>query len=102
MRPFLVLAALWDVGVGVVAITLPEGRVPRSRSAGVVVLAFAVLYAALAVRPRRSLLVASAAAKAVGGTTGIVGLVRGRRDPITLMALGDAVWLPGFLLAARR
>lgn len=102
MRVFLALAALWDVGAGTVAVTLPEGRVPRSRPIGFLVLAFAVLFAGLAIRPSRPLLLASAVAKAVGGTTGVVGLVRGERDPITLLALGDAVWLPGFVLAARR
>jgi len=101
-RTFLALAAVWDVGVGVIAVTLPSGRVARSRESGIVVLVFAALYAVLAVRPRRPLLIASAVAKGVGGTSGVVGLAQGKRDVITLLALADAAWLPGFLLAARR
>jgi hypothetical protein len=100
-RAFLVLAAAWDVGVGTIAVTLPRGRVARSRESGVVVLVFAVLYAVLAVRPSRRLLVVSALAKAVGGTSGVIGLARGRRDVITWLALADAAWLPGFVAASR-
>lgn len=102
LRPFLVLAAIWDLGVGVVAVTLPEGRVARSRRSGVVVLLFAALYAGLAVRPWRPLLIVSAVAKVVGGTSGVVGLVRGERNVITWLALADAGWLPGFVAASRR
>lgn len=101
-RPFLVLAAVWDLGVGAIAVTLPEGRVARSRGSGVVVLVFAVLYAGLAIRPSHRLLVVSAAAKAVGGASGAVGLAQGKRDVITWLALADAAWLPGFVAAARR
>ena len=102
MRLFLVLAALWDVLVGVLALRQPEGRIPRSRESGLVVLVFAVLYGVLAVRPWRPLLIASAVAKGIGGTSGVVGLAQGKRDPITLLALADAAWLPGFLIASRR
>lgn len=101
-RLFLALAAVWDVGAGAAALRLPAGRVPRSREIGLVVLGFAALYAALAMRPWRPLVIASAVAKGVGGTSGVVGIAQGRRDVVTLLGLADAVWLPGFLLAARR
>ena len=101
-RRFLVAAAVWDVVVGTVSLRLPEGRVARSRRIGVVVLAFAGLYALLAVRPSRPLLIASVVAKGIGGSSGVVGVLQGKRDRITLLALADAAWLPGFVLAARR
>jgi hypothetical protein len=101
-RPFLVLAAVWDAFVGAVALAQPEGRIAHSRRNGLIVLVFAALYAVLAVRPWRPLVIASAVAKAVGGTSGAVGLARGDRDVITWLSLADAAWLPGFLVASRR
>lgn len=101
-RLFLVLAAVWDLGVGAIAVAQPAGRIADSRRNGIVVLVFAALYAVLAVRPVRSLIVTSAVAKAVGGTSGVVALAQGKRDVVTWLALADAAWLPGFVAASRR
>lgn len=125
IRWFLALAAAWDVLVGV-AFLRGAGRretetrggdtcanasggpaaAPPSATAyrafGLVVLAFAVLYAALAVRPNARLLAFSAAAKALGGASGAAGLLSGRWDVLTLLSLADAIWFPGFLVTRSR
>ena len=74
----------------------------RARTLGVVIAGFGLLYAALAVRPSRVLLIASTIAKASGALTGVVYMLRGRRDVITLVSLADAAWLPGFVCASTR
>ena len=107
-RLFLVLAALWDLLAGAALLLLPVGRggvgtrIPtaRARAFGGVVVAFGLLYAALAVRPARPLLVVSAVAKSVGATSGVVGAARRQRDVVTAVSLADAAWVPGFVLLA--
>lgn len=108
-RLFLVFAAAWDVAVGVLLLVLPEGRggigsvtpTSRVRMVGAIIIAWGALYAALAWRPVRALLIVSAIAKCVGGANGLLGLLRGNRDAVTAVSLADAGWVPGFVLAAR-
>lgn len=103
------LAAAWDLAVGMMLLVLPEGRggigsvtpTRRVRIVGAVIVAWGVLYAALAWRPVRALLIVSAIAKSVGGANGVIGLIRGNRDAVTAVSLADAAWVPGFVLAAR-
>lgn len=112
IRGFLVAAAAWDAMVGAVALVRAGRRgggdgqtasaAGTDRAIGVVVLAFAVLYAVLAVRPDRRLLLFSALAKVVGGMSGAAGLLSGTRDALALLALADAAWVPGFLAARSR
>lgn len=107
-RVFLALAAAWDLVAAAALLLLPVGRggvgtrVPtgRARGFGGVVLAFALLYAAMVVRPARPLLVVSAVAKTVGAGAGIVGVIRRRRDVVTAVSLVDAAWVPGFVALA--
>jgi hypothetical protein len=109
-RPFLIAAAVWDIAAGVLLLVVPEGRggvgtvtpTGRTRGFGGIVIAFGLLFAVLAARPVRSLLVVATAAKTVGAGSGVLALSKGQRDVVGLVSLADAVWLPGFLLALRR
>jgi hypothetical protein len=105
LRSFLLLAGLWDVAAAAALLLTPPGRAGvgeaaptgRTRAFGGIVLAFGLLYGALAVRPAQPLLAVSALAKTVGATSGAVGLVRGQRDLVTVVSTADATWVPGFV-----
>jgi hypothetical protein len=101
-------AAVSNLLLGGALVALPSDRlggvpVGAARAAGGAVMAFGLAYSAVAADPRgwRRLLVVGAAGKAVGAATGLVqSLARGRRDPLTLVSLVDAFWLPLFVAAA--
>jgi hypothetical protein len=105
LRSFLLLAALWDVTAAAALLLTPQGRAGvgegapagRTRAFGGIVLAFGLLYGALALRPVRPLLAVSAVAKTVGATSGAVGLVRGQRDLVTVVSIADTAWILGFV-----
>lgn len=110
VRVLLASAAVWNLAEGVLLLVLPErqagvGAVTSARDAravGGVVAAFGVLYAVLAIRPSRPLLIVSAFAKGLGAVAGLSQVARGKRDAVTIVSLGDAPWVPAFFAAARR
>lgn len=107
-RLFLLSAALWNLAAGAALVALPGRRArgvpagPHAREVGVVVVAFGALYAFMAVRPIRTILVVSAVAKVVGGVSGLAAMHQGRRDAVAFVSLADAAWVPGFVVALRR
>ncbi len=98
-RLFLLLASAWNLAAGGILLSTPTRR---ARLIGGVVLVFSALYAVLARRPVRALLIAGAIAKTAGGVSGVFGWWRGDRDVVTVISVADAAWAPGFALLAWR